>query len=112
MTALRATPSNSIAPWAEIVPHMPPMTTDELDLLPEDGWTYELVNGILVRLPLSSGKASSIGARLAAHLRGCSIEINVVYKDLVWKHGGETDSEISERRAAACRAGIRNRPYG
>ena len=47
---------------------MPLMTTDELDALPEDGWTYELVNGILVRVPLSSGKASSIGARFLAHL--------------------------------------------
>lgn len=68
MTALRADPSNSTAPWAEIVPDMPLMTTDELDALPEDGWTYELVNGILVRVPLSSGKASSIGARFLAHL--------------------------------------------
>lgn len=68
MTALRAVPSDSVAPWAEIVPDMPLMTTDELDLLPEDGWTYELVNGLLVRVPLSSGKTSSIGARLAARL--------------------------------------------
>lgn len=68
MTALRAYPSSSTAPWAEIVPDMPLMTTDELDALPEDGWTYELVNGSLVRVPLSSGKSSSIGARLLAHL--------------------------------------------
>ena len=33
VTALRADPSNSTAPWAEIVPDMPLMTTDELDAL-------------------------------------------------------------------------------
>lgn len=68
MTALRAAPLNSTAPWAEIVPDMPLMTTDELDALPEDGWTYELVNGILVRVPLSSGKASHIGVRIGSRL--------------------------------------------
>jgi Uma2 family endonuclease len=57
-----------VAPWAEIVPNMPPITVDELHAIPEDGWTYELVSGILVRMPLSSGGASHIGIRLAARL--------------------------------------------
>jgi len=69
MTALRAYQPSPVAPWAEVVPDAPyPMTTDELDALPDDGWTYELVNGVLVRMPLSSGRASSIGMRLAARL--------------------------------------------
>lgn len=64
-----------IAPWAEIVPNMPPMTVDDLHAIPEDGWTYELVNGVLVRMPLSSGGASSIGSRLLARL-GTYVEDN------------------------------------
>lgn len=66
-TALNLPPP-PFAPWAEIVPGMPPMTVDELDAMPEDEWTYELVNGILVRMPLSSGGASSIGYRLGVRL--------------------------------------------
>ncbi len=61
-------PPASVAPWAEIVPNMPPLTVDELHAIPEDGWTYELVNGVLVRMPLSSFGASSIGSRLLARL--------------------------------------------
>lgn len=56
------------APWAEIVPRMPHMTVDDLHAMPDDGWAYELVDGILVRMPLSSGGASNIGIRLAARL--------------------------------------------
>ncbi len=69
MAALRAHPPSHAAPWAEIVPDAPyPMTVDELHAIPADGWTYELVQGVLVRMPLSSGGASSIGMRLAARL--------------------------------------------
>jgi Uma2 family endonuclease len=76
MAALRAYPPDSVAPWAEIVPNAPyPMTTDELHALPDDGWTYELVNGILVRMPLSSGGASNVGARLLIRL-GVYVEDN------------------------------------
>ncbi len=57
-----------LAPWAEIVPHMPPMTVDDLHAIPDDGWTYELVDGVLVRMPLSSFGASSIGSRLLGRL--------------------------------------------
>jgi len=69
MTALRAHPPASVAPWAEVVPHAPyPMTTDDLHALPDDGWAYELVNGVLVRVPLSSFGASNIGYRLGGRL--------------------------------------------
>jgi Uma2 family endonuclease len=56
------------APWAEVVPGVPPMTVDELHAIPEDGWAYELLNGVLVRMPLSSFGASNVGMRLAARL--------------------------------------------
>ncbi len=69
MAALRAHPPSPVAPWAEIVPDAPyPMTTDELHALPDDEWTYELVQGVLVRMPLSSGGASGVSIRLAAQL--------------------------------------------
>ncbi len=68
MAALRDAPPNPVAPWAEIVPDKPPMTTDELHAIPDDGWAYELVRGILVRMPLSSGGASNIGSRLLGRL--------------------------------------------
>jgi Uma2 family endonuclease len=69
MAALRAYPPNPVAPWAEVVPDAPyPMTVDELHALPDDGWTYELVNGVLVRMPLSSGGASNVGYRLGSRL--------------------------------------------
>ncbi len=71
MTALRAYPPSPVAPWAEVVPDAPyPMTTDDLHALPDDRWGYELVQGILVRMPLSSFGASSIGMRLAISLGG------------------------------------------
>lgn len=69
MAALRATPPPPIAPWAEVVPDTPPMTTDDLHALPDDGWTYELVHGVLVRMPLSSFGASHVGSRLLARLQ-------------------------------------------
>ncbi len=68
MTAQRAHPPNSLAPWAEIVPNMPPMTVDDLHAIPDDGFVYELIQGVLVRMPLSGLRASSIGMRLAARL--------------------------------------------
>jgi Uma2 family endonuclease len=57
-----------LAPWAELVPDTPPMTVDELLRLPQDEWMYELVDGRLVRMPLSSGEASHLAARLVSAL--------------------------------------------
>jgi len=54
---------------------MPPMTTDELHAIPDDGWVYELVEGVLVRMPLSSGGVSNVGMRLAIRL-GVYVEDN------------------------------------
>ncbi len=75
MAALRAHPPSPVAPWAEVVPNMPPMTVDELHAIPDDGWAYELLNGVLVRMPLSSGGASNVGMRLATRL-GVYVEDN------------------------------------
>ena len=68
MTAQRASTPDPIAPWAEIVPNMPPMTVDDLHAIPDDGWMYELVKGVLVRMPLSGGEASNIGLLLGSRL--------------------------------------------
>lgn len=56
------------APWAEVVPGVGPMTVDELEAWPGDGWQYELVGGVLVRMPFSGYEASNIAARLLARL--------------------------------------------
>ena len=56
------------APWAEVVPDVGPMTVDELFALPDDGWMYELVEGRLIRMPLSGGEASRVAARLVMAL--------------------------------------------
>ncbi len=54
-----------LAPWAEPAPDAPfPMTVDEALALPDDGWQYELVEGRLVRMPLSGGRAAKLALRL------------------------------------------------
>ena len=68
MTTQRALTPAPIAPWAEIVPGTPPMTVDELHAIPDDGWTYELLQGVLARMPLRSFGASNTGSRLLARL--------------------------------------------
>ena len=68
MAAQRAHPPHPVAPWAEVVPDVPSLTVHDLHMLPEDEWTYELVGGVLVRMPLSSFGASNIGMRLAGRL--------------------------------------------
>jgi Uma2 family endonuclease len=58
------------APWAEIVPGAPPhMTVDDLLAWPDDdGYRYELVEGILVRMAGSGKRATRIGLRIGARL--------------------------------------------
>lgn len=60
--------SFSPAPWAEVVPGVGLMTIDDFSALEEDEWQYELVDGVLVRMPMSGGEASSIAVRLSARL--------------------------------------------
>src|SRR5665213_636266 len=60
--------SIAVAPWAEVVPGVGPMTVEDLEAWPEDGWQYELVGGVLIRMPFSGFEASSIAARFLARL--------------------------------------------
>jgi Uma2 family endonuclease len=66
MAALRATPPSSIAPWAEVVPDAPyPMTVDDLLAWPaEDGYRYEVVEGVLVRMAGTFPGAGRVTRRL------------------------------------------------
>ncbi|MGH2516319.1 MAG: Uma2 family endonuclease, partial [Ktedonobacterales bacterium] len=51
--------------WAERVPHAPfPMRIADLTRLSDDGYTYEIVEGELLRMPGSGVEASRIAARL------------------------------------------------
>ena len=58
-------PSNP-APWAEVVPGMPPMTIDEFLDYPDgdDGYCYELVDGVLVRMVGSRPRATRVTSRV------------------------------------------------
>jgi len=64
-----AYPSRSPAPWAEVVPNHGPATVDELLTLPDDGYIYEVVEGVLVRMAGSGGKATGLGAEFVGELR-------------------------------------------
>src|SRR5205823_4847793 len=69
MSTARNFPPAALAPWAEIVPGAPfPMTEADLLAWPDDGWAYELVEGMLVRMPPSGRRATRISRRLAARL--------------------------------------------
>lgn len=59
---------DALVPWAEIVPHKGHTTVDDLLRLPDDGWRYEVVEGVLVRVAGSGAWATTIGRRLAARL--------------------------------------------
>ncbi|HXT36169.1 MAG TPA: Uma2 family endonuclease [Chloroflexota bacterium] len=61
-------PLSTPATWAEIVPGVGPMTVEDLEAWPDDGWQYELVGGVLVRMPFSGYEASNIAARLLIRL--------------------------------------------
>jgi Uma2 family endonuclease len=61
--------AKSIAPWAEIVPDVGQATVDVLLTLPDDGYRYEVVDGVLVRVAGSGYEATTIGLTIAAELR-------------------------------------------
>ena len=60
---------DALAPWAEVVPGVGPMNVDDLAALPEDGYHYELIEGVLVRVPWSGGEASDVAMGLGSRLR-------------------------------------------
>ncbi len=68
MTTAHALPPESVAPWAEIVPGVGPVTVDILLTLPDDGYVYEVVEGVLVRVAGSGNRATRLGIRLGARL--------------------------------------------
>ena len=68
MTTARALPTNSLAPWAEIVPGHGAMTVADLVALPDDEvWRYEVVDGVL-GVGSSVYKATRLAGRLFATL--------------------------------------------
>ena len=58
-----------VAPWAEVVPGVGPVTVNALLTLPDDGYRYEVVEGTLVRMAGSGYEATTIGLTIAAELR-------------------------------------------
>lgn len=61
----RALTPDTLAPWAEIVPGVGPMTVADLLRRPDDGgWRYEVVEGVLVRVAGSRPKAVRVTDRL------------------------------------------------
>jgi len=67
-TQAYASPS-TLAPWAEVVPGMSPVTVGDLLTIPDDGYIYEVVEGVLVRMAGSGEEAATIGLTIAADLR-------------------------------------------
>lgn len=68
MSLARALPPTSLAPWTEIVPTCGPVTVDILLTLPDDGYVYEVVEGVLIRMVSSGNRATRLAARLTARL--------------------------------------------
>lgn len=69
MSTAHAPHPEPFAPWAEIVPGAPSMTIDDLLAWPgDDGYRYELVEGMLVRMAGSGKRATRIGLRIGARL--------------------------------------------
>lgn len=67
-TAPAYQPPRSPAPWAEVVPGYGPVTVDTLLTLPDDGYVYEVVDGVLVRVAGSGNRATRLAARLIIQL--------------------------------------------
>jgi Uma2 family endonuclease len=67
-TAPAYRPSRSPASWAELVPGYGPVTVDILLTMPDDGYIYEVVDGVLVRVAGSGNRATTLAAVLIAAL--------------------------------------------
>ncbi len=68
MTTAPTYPLHSPAPWAEVVPGYGPVTVAVLLTLPDDGYIYEVVEGVLVRVAGSGNRATRIALRLGGRL--------------------------------------------
>lgn len=99
MTTAHAYPPHSPAPWAEVVPGYGPVTVDILLTLPDDGYVYEVVEGVLVRVAGSGKQATRIGLRLGGHL-GIYVDASrlgvVTGADGVYKFPGAETGLISD----------------
>ncbi len=60
MSITSTRPPAAVAPWAEVVPGYGPVTVDLLLTLPDDGYRYEVVEGVLVRMAGSGNEATTI----------------------------------------------------
>lgn len=60
--------SAAVAPWAEAVWDAGPFTVEDLLRLPDDGWQYEVVEGVLVRMAGSSSQATALAMRLGIRI--------------------------------------------
>ena len=110
MSTMLKAPAATFAPWAEIVPGYGPVPVDILLTLPDDGYQYEVVEGILVRMAGSGDEATTIGGvifgELYAHVRPRRLGI-VTPADGVYKFSGAETGLIpdvgfyrAERRAS------------
>jgi len=57
-----------LAPWAEVVPGVAPVAVETLLTLPDDGYVYEVVAGVLVRMAGSGDEATTIAHYLGVAL--------------------------------------------
>ncbi len=57
------------APWAEVVPGAGHTKVDDLLCRPDDGWRYEVVEGVLVRMAGSGEEATTIAGNVYFALR-------------------------------------------
>ncbi len=96
----RALEPAPLAPWAEIVPGVGPMTIGDLLAYPDHGgWRYELVEGVLVRVAGSRPKAVRISTRLflqlgnfvEAHSLGAITGADAVYD---FEHTGQPNTGL------------------
>ena len=69
MSTMLKLPPAPFAPWAEVVPGHGPVTVDYLLTVPDDGYRYEVVEGVLVRMAGSGFDATTLGLELGAELR-------------------------------------------
>lgn len=68
MAEAHVVPSDTLAPWAEIVPGAGPAAVEDLLTRPDDGWRYEVVEGVLVRVAGSGDLATAIALLLGSIL--------------------------------------------
>ena len=90
----------TLAPWAEAVERAGPMTVSDLLALPDrDGWRYEVVEGVLVRVAGSRPRAVRVTMRLlraldayvAAHHLGQVTPPDAVYD---FEHTGQPNTGL------------------